>query len=110
MSQQALFDLERAAIAETSDVCLATETQTSGVSQTTDERRREALSALANKLQRATDPVDRAKLATEVRDLAEALVEESILDANRAGVTWRELGSGLGIPFQTLYRRYGATR
>ena len=60
--------------------------------------------------QRANDPIDRAKLATEARDLAEALVEETILDANRAGITWRELGAGLGVPFQTLYRRYGANR
>jgi hypothetical protein len=72
-----------------------------------DKRRARRLSTIADKLQRVNDPIDRAKLATEARELAEALVEESILDANRAGITWRELGAGLGIPFQTLYRRYG---
>lgn len=65
------------------------------------------LSAVANWLLTTTDPLVRAKLASEASDLAETLLEESIIEANRAGVTWRELGAGLGVPFQTLYRRYG---
>ena len=27
--------------------------------------------------------------------------------ANRDGMTWRQIGAELGVPFQTLYRRYG---
>lgn len=72
-----------------------------------DKRRVRRLSTIADTLQGATDPIDRARLATEARDVAEALVEATILDANRAGITWRELGTRLGVPFQTLYRRYG---
>jgi hypothetical protein len=75
-----------------------------------DKRILRRISTLVDRLQRSTNPVDQAKLAAEIRDLAETLVEVSILEANRAGTTWRELGVGLDIPFQTLYRRYGANR
>jgi len=34
-------------------------------------------------------------------------VADCIRDANRAGLTWREIGAQLGVPFQTIYRRYG---
>jgi hypothetical protein len=110
MSQQPLFELEQAAVKAVAEVCRETETDLDSLSRMGDKRRVRRLSTLAERLQRATNPIDRAKLATEARDLAEALVEETILDANRAGVTWRELGAGLGVPFQTLYRRYGANR
>ena len=110
MSQQPLFELEQAAVKAVAEACRETETDIDTLSQMADKRRVRRLSTLADRLQRANDPIDRAKLATEARDLAEALVEETILDANRAGITWRELGAGLGVPFQTLYRRYGANR
>lgn len=110
MSQQNLFELETASVQAIADGCRESETDSDRLSRMGDKRRVRRLSMLADRLQRATDPIDRAKLATEARDLAEALVEETILDANRAGVTWRELGAGLGVPFQTLYRRYGANR
>lgn len=109
MNQRSLFELETAAVQAVADACRESETDSDRLSRMGDERVRR-LSMLADRLQRATDPIDRAKLATEARDLAEALVEETILDANRAGVTWRQLGAGLGVPFQTLYRRYGANR
>jgi hypothetical protein len=107
MSQQPLFDLDQAIVTPRPDVRLDPETHNDSLSRMADKRRIRRLSTIADKLQHAADPVDRAKLATQARDLAEALVEETILDANRAGITWRELGAGLGIPFQTLYRRYG---
>jgi len=65
---------------------------------------------IVERLQQADDPLDRAKLAAQARDLAETVVEETILAANRAGITWREIGARLGVSFQTLYRRYGASR
>jgi hypothetical protein len=110
MNQQPLFELEQAAVQAVAEACRECETDLDRLSQMGDKRRVRRLCALANKLERTTDPIERAKLATEARDLAEALVEETILDANRAGITWRELGAGLGVPFQTLYRRYGANR
>lgn len=103
MTQQALFE------PPAEDPCLEAETATT-LSQMGDKRRMRRLATIADRLQRTTDPLDRAKLASEARDLTEALLEETILEANSAGLTWRELGAGLGIPFQTLYRRYGANR
>jgi hypothetical protein len=110
MSQPSLFDLEKAAVQSLADACRESETDTDSLSRMGDKRRVKRLSTIAERLQRAIDPLERARLASEARDLAESLVEETILEANRAGVTWRDIGAGLGVPFQTLYRRYGAKR
>lgn len=107
MNQPPLFELEQAAVKAVTDACRETETDLNSLSQMADKRRTRRLSTIADRLNRATDPLELAQLATEARNLAEALVQETILDANRAGITWRELGAGLGVPFQTLYRRYG---
>jgi DNA invertase Pin-like site-specific DNA recombinase len=110
MSQERLFEFEAIAVKAGLEVSRESETDTDSLSRMGDKRRVRRLSTIADRLQRATHPLDRAKLATEARDLAEALVEETILEANQAGVTWREIGAGLGVPFQTVYRRYGANR
>lgn len=107
MSQQGLFDVTRDVAAADTHSCREPETDVGSLSRMVDKRRLRQLSTIADKLRRATDSVERARLAAEARDVAEALVEATILDANRAGVTWRELGAALGVPFQTLYRRYG---
>lgn len=65
------------------------------------------LDRILRRLRVATDPVDRAQLSTELRDVAETIVGESVRDANRSGMTWREIGHQLKVPFQTLYQRYG---
>lgn len=72
-----------------------------------DTKTQRRLAALAKRIQQVTDPIDQARCAAELRDLAEALVATSVREANRAGLTWREIGAELGIPFQTLNRRYG---
>jgi DNA invertase Pin-like site-specific DNA recombinase len=72
-----------------------------------DKRSRRRLATIAAKLAATDEPVTRARLATEVRDLAETIVASSIREARDGGATWREVGSNLGVPFQTLYRRYG---
>ncbi len=72
-----------------------------------DNRRARRLSTLAERIQRADEPIEVARLAGQLRDLAEQLVASSIRDANRAGAAWRDIGAALDIPFQTLYRRYG---
>src|SRR5438477_2054627 len=107
MRQQPLFEPEQAASKAVTETCRETETGLGSLSRMGDKRRARRLSVIADKLQRASDPVERAQLAAEARNVAEALVQETILDANRAGITWRQLGAGLGVPFQTLYRRYG---
>jgi hypothetical protein len=102
MRQTSLFELQT----EPTDVCPEWETA-STVSQVRDSKEVRRLVFLSGRLQRAVEPVERAKLAAELRDLAEAQVEANVREANAAGATWREIGADLGIPFQTLYRRYG---
>ncbi len=46
-------------------------------------------------------------MAAEISDKAEGIVAEAVRGANRGGLTWRQIGAELGVPFQTLYRRYG---
>ena len=75
-----------------------------------DKRKLSRLALLADRLSKTEHAVERARLAAEIRDLADALVASSIRDANETGLTWREIGAELGVPFQTLYRRYGASR
>jgi hypothetical protein len=65
------------------------------------------LDTLVRRLRRARTPLDQALLAAEVRTVADRLVGDSIREANNAGQTWRQIGAELGVPFQTLYRRYG---
>ena len=109
MNQPPLFQLGHNAVEAVSEPCPEVETDRGMLSRMGDKRRIRRLSTVADQLQGATDPLERAKLATQARDLAQAILEETILDANRGGITWRELGAALGVPFQTLYRRYGST-
>jgi len=74
-----------------------------------DRRRTARLSKLVVRLQEATDPLDQAHIAVEIREVAEGIMADCTREANEAGRTWREIGATLGIPFQTLYRRYGST-
>src|SRR4051794_18910802 len=108
MSQQPLFHLGSKLIGDETDTSLATEPRVGEVSQVADTRRSVQLFALADRLQQASDPLDRAKLATQVRDLRKALVGEPVVATTRAGTSWRELGTALDSPFQPLSRRYGA--
>jgi hypothetical protein len=113
MNQEQLFDVTPRVQAPATDTPPQPHEplgHTDRLSQMADNKKARRLSTLADRLQGESDPIKRARLASEARDLAEALVEQTILDANRAGITWRDLGAGLGVPFQTLYRRYGANR
>src|SRR5437764_554862 len=78
-----------------------------GLSPSSACRNEERLATLVRRLEHADDPVSRARLGVEIRDLAEEMVASSIRDANEQGITWRSMGADLGVPFQTLYRRYG---
>lgn len=72
-----------------------------------DEQPVVRLRRLCDQLQQAVTPLDRARVAAEIRDKAEGLVAEAVREGNRGGLTWREIGAEFGVPFQTLYRRYG---
>jgi uncharacterized protein YerC len=65
------------------------------------------LEALVAELQDGTDPVEQALTAREIHDLADRLTVERVRQANRQGHTWRAIGARMGVPFQTLHRRYG---
>ena len=56
---------------------------------------------------RCSDPVDRIRSAVEVKAAVDALIAEAVREARSCGRSWRELGLDLGVPFQTLFRRYG---
>lgn len=101
MKQGTLFELDADPV-----TCLKTET-VDALSRKQDRERCRHLVSLAARVQRSSDPIERACLATAARDAADALVDASIAEANRAGTTWRDIGARLGIPFQTLHRRYG---
>ena len=104
-TQDTLFDLGPSP--DSDPGCLESQTQTGTMSAMADKRTLRRLATLAAKVETTSDPIKRAALAAEVRDLADQLVADSIHEANRNGLTWRQIGAELGIPFQTLYRRYG---
>ena len=68
------------------------------------------LDVLVRRLRRTTDPLERVEVAAELRDLAEGTVAEAVREANQSGATWRAIGARLGIPFQTLHRRYAVDK
>jgi hypothetical protein len=86
--------------------CLSVET-TSTLSHVAVSRTLRRMVKLAERVAAAEEPLERARFGAALRDLAESVVASSIRDANRGGVTWRDIGAELGAPFQTLYRRYG---
>lgn len=91
----------------TQDIRLQTETSRPTLSAMPDKRTMGRLRRLCLQLEEAATPLERARVAAEVRDMAERIVAEAVRGANRGGQTWREIGAELGVPFQTLYRRYG---
>lgn len=101
--QLALF----AGIEDRHTPCPATETDAM-LSPMRDKRPVARIDTLVKRLRAAPDLVEQARLASQLRDRAEALVAETVREANDTGLTWREIGARMGVPFQTLYRRYGA--
>ncbi len=86
------------------------EVETDGMlSAMRDKRQMAKLDTLVKRLGKTKDPAEQALLASQLRDRAEAIVAQTVREANAAGLTWREIGAQLGVPFQTLYRRYATT-
>ena len=66
------------------------------------------LRTVVSQLGRCSNPVDRIRFAVEVKAAAEGLITQAVHEARSCGRSWRELGADLGVPFQTLFRRYGS--
>ena len=56
---------------------------------------------------REQDALERARLVAELERLTRSALERAIVGAHRAGCSWRMIGTHLGIPYQTVHRRYG---
>ncbi len=106
-SQATLFNFDGTPDADR--VRLQIETTSATLSVMRDKRSEARLEKLASSLRRSVIPLDRARIAGELRELADTALAVAIGDARDAGRTWRDIGNELGIPFQTLYRRYGET-
>ncbi len=103
--QPTLFEL---AVSEPEQVpCLPGETDPPWPSGSRDAQPVDRLHRLCGQLQQAVTQLERARVAAEIRNEAEGIVAAAVRKANRGGLTWREIGAELGVPFQTLYRRYG---
>ena len=66
------------------------------------------LKTVVSRVGRCSDPVDRIRSALELKAAVDSLVAHAVLEARSSGSSWRQLGADLGVPFQTLFRRYGA--
>jgi hypothetical protein len=107
MTQQNLFELEQAAVRAVAAACPEIETNAAPSRSGDGDDALHLLVSLARQSARAADPVERARLAIQVERAAEMIIDASLREANGAGVTWREIGARVGVPFQTLHRRYG---
>ena len=107
MKQEALFEVS------VSDLRRAPRRKSGtdpSLSRGKDDEPTAPLVSLAECIDASVAPVDRAALAIELRASVEELIDASIREANAAGMTWREIGLRLEIPFQTLHRRFGGPR
>ena len=64
------------------------------------------LAMVVSELRRHPAPAERVRLARELEQVAELIVREAIGEVRGRGLSWREVGAELGVPFQTLFRRY----
>jgi hypothetical protein len=62
---------------------------------------------VATAVSREQDALERARLMAELERMTGSALERAIVGAHRAGYSWRTIGTHLGIPFQTVHRRYG---
>lgn len=55
---------------------------------------------------RLTDPDAGLRAVARLRQLAEQLEAEQVAHARRAGWSWQEIASRLGVTKQTVHRKY----
>lgn len=70
------------------------------------DNRTSRLVTLARRIEACTDDLKRATMLIELATLTAEATARAVRRANAAGMTWREIGSRVGLPYQTLYRRY----
>lgn len=68
-----------------------------------------SLEALAAAADRADNGVPRSRALLQLAEAVEVALTAAIADAYESRPSWRKLSADLGIPFQTLHRRYAAT-
>jgi predicted ATPase/DNA-binding CsgD family transcriptional regulator len=68
----------------------------------------EQLSALVAAAETEDDPARRSELIARVQRISGRALRASVGEARAAGVSWRELGRTLQVPFGTLHRQYAA--
>lgn len=66
------------------------------------------LKTTVSHLGRCSDPVDRIRSAVDLKDVADGLIADAVREARSCGRSWRDLGADLGVPFQTLFGKYGS--
>lgn len=67
-----------------------------------------SLEALAATADRADNGVPRSRALLQLAEAVEVALTAAIADAYESRPSWRKLSADLGIPFQTLHRRYAA--
>lgn len=107
MTQETLFEIGQAAVRAVADARHEIETDDAQSQHRDDDHDSRLLVSLARQSQRTDDPVERARLAMRIKSLTETIIDASLREASRRGTTWREIGALVGVPFQTLHRRYG---
>lgn len=68
-----------------------------------------SLGTLAVAADRAENGVPRSRALLQLAEAVEVALIAAIADAYVTRPSWRKLSADLGIPFQTLHRRYAAT-
>ena len=54
-----------------------------------------------------TDPAEGLDAVRALRKLADALEEEHVAAARRAGWTWQQIGDALGVTRQAVHKKHG---
>ena len=68
------------------------------------------LVCLAETANRTRDPLERGRIQVRIGSATNESLEIAIAEARAAGTSWRQLAARLGIPSQTLHRRYRLSR
>lgn len=68
------------------------------------------LVSLAETANRTRNPLERARILVRLGSATNESLEIAIAEARAAGTSWRQLAARLGVPSQTLHRRYRLSR
>lgn len=68
------------------------------------------LVSLAETAVRTRSPLERARILVRLGSANSESLEVAIAEARTAGTSWCHLAARLGVPYQTLHRRYRLSR